>query len=416
MKKILICITLAAAFGCEQLEIKDPKDGTNGASDFARASRIESSSLESNLKVDIRGADPEKYAVHFTWPYLKDNKILRIRLGTVLAEVQPKQAYFNYILDHSQTATFSFDVLDGDRKQERTFRVPVVIPSDFVVRDSNYVLTNISRIEVNRLFLDEKFPLTTMGRNLDIVTSELHPNHGVIETFPEFIKNPISGALEAPTAQPHSEGASGGNITISTKKLIGRLVVNMRGQNGGIGHKGDPTPGKGNVGDPAKEGQISCEDDTPDCSRFPGACMVPQKYLGRCQCVKPGAPGGAGGIGAIGAIGRKGMRGGDSGNIRVSVQEYVPLEGFDPSLPQTDTEIVKINQIPGSGGAGGPGGDGQQGGDGGLGSRSRSDCLGGDGPQGPRGPQGPAGPTGDSAKAGLKCLYIGSENVNECIQ
>lgn len=397
----MLTVLLIMLAGCEQLEIGNDDERREGA-DFANAPRIESTALETSIKVDIRGADPEKYAVHFTWPYLKDNKILRIRLGSVLAEVQPKQAYFNYVLDHSQTATFSFDVLDSSRKQERSFRVPVVIPTDFVVRPQNANLSEQSRIEVNRLFLNEQVPLTTMGKNVDIVVTELHGGKGKGQ-IQSFSDNP-------PEAPPLTEGQSGGNLTISAKKLFGRITVVMRGGRGGQGPKGDPTPGKGATGARSTEGPWIC-DNTPigdpgNPTPSPG---------GRCECTA-GPPGGIGGQGGPGSKGKNGMPGGLSGSVRVSVQEYVPLEGFDPTLPQENTEIVSIKLIPGPGGRGGPGGDGQDGGDGGPGSTRSDDCLGGWGPKGPVGPPGKEGDAGDSGKIGLKCLYIGSENINECIQ
>jgi hypothetical protein len=44
------------------------------------------------------------------------------------------------------------------------------------------------------------------------------------------------------------------------------------------------------------------------------------------------------------------------------------------------------------------------------------DCRGESGDEGPPGTQGDEGPMGIPGKLGLKCVYVGSENVNECTQ
>ena len=112
------------------------------------------------------------------------------------------------------------------------------------------------------------------------------------------------------------------------------------------------------------------------------------------------------------------MPGGDSGNIRVSIHQYIPLEGFDPTLPREGGEVVRVFQIPGTGGKGGPGGDGQRGSPGGPGRdpNNMEDCRGESGDEGPKGADGDEGPMGMTGNLGLKCVYVGSENVNECTQ
>lgn len=427
MKKLLAILFVLAA-GCDQLEIKDDKGDGGTDNSFEKSRRIESSALEDNIKIDVKGADPEKYAVQFSWPYLQDGKILRIRLGSVLSEVQPKQTYYTHILDHAQTVTYSFDILDSSRRPERTFTKSVVVPRDFVARAENSNISDNTRIEVNRLYLSDDSPLTTNGKNLDIVTNELHAEKGFIQGFPEKVKiREIDGDQETtkeipPTADKFKQGSSGGNLSISAKKLYGKLKVVMRGQNGGEGLKGDPTAGRGATGSAAGYGNVECY---PDCTME--TCLVKPNELilplmkpgGTCGCTSTGHPGGQGSKGNKGLPGKQGMPGGDSGNVKVSIQQYVPLEGYDPSLPQDDTSVVKVELIPGKGGSGGAGGDGQLGGEGGPGEPRPSEgngCKGTNGPEGPKGDSGDIGPIGVDGKAGLKCIYVGSENINECVQ
>ena len=109
------------------------------------------------------------------------------------------------------------------------------------------------------------------------------------------------------------------------------------------------------------------------------------------------------------------MPGGDAGKVRILIEEIVKAENTDLQTPGEQELIpVSIEQIPGLGGEGGAGGPGQLGGAGG--GRSNEACSGDPGNEGPRGSPGQSGDTGFMGKSGQKCIYIGSENVNECQQ
>ncbi len=411
--------------GCDQLEIKNGKEPVQAVTDKTSdepigekgnppqekpedIKRIESSELESEIKINVKGADPEKYAIQFSWPYMVDGKVLRIRLGSVLAEVLPNQTFFTHILAHNQTVTFSFDVLDSNRKPERTFTKTVRIPTDFVITAANNQFKENTKIDVTRIFLSESLPLTTNGYTVDILAEEIHTNSGAIQTFPELMlfKNPESGTEEQIPFQAASEkaGRAGGNISITGKKLFGPLKIYMRGERGGQGPKGPTTEQrKDGIGTPGGKGRNICDYDEH----------------GPVQCVcEYGHKGGIGAPGSKGKTGGAGMPGGDSGNIRVSIHQYIPLEGFDPTLPREGGEVVRVFQIPGTGGKGGPGGEGQRGSPGGQGRdpNNMEDCRGESGDEGPPGTQGDEGPMGIPGKLGLRCVYVGSENVNECTQ
>lgn len=423
MKKTFAILTAIFLLGCDQVDV--PKDKIKTDTETNNNRRIKAASLENEIKINIKGTEPEKYAIQFSWPYLEDGKMLRIRLGSVLAEVLATQTFFTHILTHNQTITFSFDVLDQNRKPERTFTKTVIIPTDFVSNSTNSSIKQNTKIEVNRFYLNDDLPLTTNGNTVDIIANELHAERGFIQTLPEKIKflNKEKNIEEEiyPTAPQKNNGRSGGNISISVKKLFGRLKVYMRGENGGQGPKGDPTEGQisGN-GTPAGDGRTLCIPDPSDsCSRHPERCFINPTFMPRdCYCDKYGVRGGQGLQGSKGKPGKIGMTGGDSGNIKISIHEYVPLEGFDPTLPSAGGEVVQVFQAAGSGGKGGPGGDGQRGSPGGPGRdpKKRDDCRGDTGPEGTVGDQGDDGIQGKDGKIGLKCIYIGSENVNECTQ
>lgn len=391
--------------------------------------RISPLNLSENLKVDIQSADPEKYVVQFSWPYLAEDKILRIRLGGVLAEVLPDQTFFTHTLSHDQSATFSFDILDKKRKLERTFTKTVQIPTDFVVRSTNSIIKKKSKIEVNRFYLGEEIPLRIEDKTVEIITSEFHSSNGVIETFPEKTKqlNEVTGLIEeSPSvAPPETPGRNGGVLSISAKKLFGRVQIFMRGEKGGRGAKGASLAQKAGLGTPAGEGRLQCSVPKNDCIRKPFLCSPShnseslfENYAasGTCYCKSFGDRGGPGVQGDEGNSGNQGKPGGSSGSVRVSIHEYVPLEGFDSSISMTGGEIVKVHQIPGEGGDGGPGGDGQRGSPGGVGrdSNERDDCRGEPGDEGPIGKPGALGKPGEKGSKGLLCVYVGSENINYC--
>ena len=130
---------------------------------------------------------------------------------------------------HNQTVTFSFDVLDKNRKPERTFTKTVRIPTDFVITAANNQFQENTKIDATRVFLSESLPLTTNGYTVDIVAEEIHTNSGSIQTFPELmlVKNPTSGIEEQVPFHAASEkvGRNGGNISITGKKLFGDFII-----------------------------------------------------------------------------------------------------------------------------------------------------------------------------------------------
>lgn len=434
----VVFISLLAIISCQQVDPAtapevvqklEPKQTPTDEADkpSTQKERIKSKELPDCMKVDIQGTDPEKYAVQFSWPYLQDEKILRVRLGSVLGEVLSSQTFFTHILPHNQAVTFSFDVLDKNRKPEFSFTKTIQIPADLVVRSDTFDIKKNQRIEVNRLFLSNEFPLTINDHTVDIVTNEIHAERGFIQTFPEKIKvrNANTGVENEmpPTAMPLNEGRSGGYLSITSKKLFGRLKIFMRGENGGEGSKGDPiTNQKSGEGAPAGEGELVCHQEIDDCVRHPMHCMPSPAQVnfltGNCFCQRLGVKGGLGITGDKGNKGKQGMKGGDSGGVRVSIEEYISVEGVDTSLLQNGDEVVQIQQIPGIGGGGGPGGDGQRGS---LGGRGRNparqdDCRGEAGDEGPRGTTGEIGLAGVAGNVGLKCIIIASKNISQCTQ
>lgn len=406
---ILICISFLAIISCQEVDpSKAPQDLVKVESPPDKPPResIMAQELPDNMKIQIQGTDPEKYAVQFSWPYLEDEKVLRIRLGSVLAEVLPSQTFFTHILSHNQNLTFSFDVLDKNHKPEYSFNKTIQIPMDLVVKADNFNIKQNQKIEVNRLYLSNEFPLTINEYSVNITTNELHAERGFVQTFPEKVKvrNSKSGLDDeiSPTASFLKEGRSGGTLSINSKKLFGRLRIFMRGEAGGQGPKGDAKPQNSQAGAAAGAGILSVD--------------VGRVFSFRFSCIKYGSPGLPGAKGEDGNTGGMGKRGGNSGDVRVSIQEYVPVEGVDKTYSSGGNEVVEIFQVPGKGGLGGPGGDGQRGGPGGQGRNPRDqlDCRGDSGPEGAPGNSGAEGRPGEEGKVGQKCIHVRSKNISEC--
>ncbi len=451
---LVLIATMTSLSACDNLDMQkqddpgQPAAGTKATATENRAS-VDSKDFESSLKVNIVAGEPEKYTVQFSWPSLEDKKILRIRLNSVLTEIKPEQTFFTHQVAHNQILNYSFDVLDQNRKLENTVVKSVKIPMDYVVREGTAELPNafapvlkkqapdkfdanksenleFIKIDANRLFLSQNFALITNSYNLEITVNEIHSTLGLIQSLPALI------AERPPTADFGQAGRSAGSLSITAKKLFGNLHITMRGEHGGKGLQGPETGGRGPSGSQAGAGVNNCESGCVRCTQedlkmnkqnptefFKYITVKTQDshdvVIQRCNCDSYGSRGGDGGRGLAGAKGLQGMPGGDAGKVRILIEEIVKAENTDLQTPGEQELIpVSIEQIPGLGGEGGAGGPGQLGGTGG--GRSNEACSGDPGNEGPRGSPGPSGDTGFMGKSGQKCIYIGSENVNECQQ
>lgn len=385
--KMFFAFTFILA-GCDQLDMNKE----DGNTEDSGPKSVQSASLEDNIKVSILGTDPEKYVVQFSWPRIEDKKVLRIRLGRVLAEVQPTQTFFTSTVNHNQVLTYSFDVLDSKRVLERTITKTAVIPYDFVVRPDNSVISDNIKIEANRLYLSEETALFIDGKSVEISANEIYSKGGMIKSF-------ATEGNEDATAPLGKDGRSGGNLVLTVNKLYGPLKVDLRGENGGQGIDGAPYDTRAAKGAPAGKGKGYGS---------PGSADSYCDY---------GADAGNGAAGADGRPGLPGGSGGNSGNVKVSVKQFLPLEGIGTPPTDEPSRPVVVLLAPGLGAKGGNPGPPQIGGLGGDGNNGSDwDCSGEKGQPGPDGKPGKPGEKGKDGQIGLNCIYIGSENINECSQ
>lgn len=360
---------------------------------------VSSKSLDQFVQIRVQPtAKPEKYMVYFSWPRIEDGKFVRVRLDKTLIVVNPSQTDFNHEVFHNQTLTYTFEVLDNASKIEKTFPKQIKIPRDYVVRAGQSTFTEDTRLTVNRIFFTNEVSLSTNGFNVEFIVNELHSKDGIIETFPENAKAPTN-----------NDGKSGGILKINAQLATGDLKIFMRGQHGGNGTQGEPYPSRAADGSPAGEGIRFCDCVGKHCLVLANnnleifSDVEPTGMVCTCE-----STGGNGGNGSDGAKGRKGHRagnGGNAGELKVSIQDG---REFD----------LQTYSAKGTAGIPGEGGEGQ---DGGIGGQ-RPDtvagrkCGGNPGSNGSKGPIGDRGDLGTNGNDGLLCVYIASENKNDCYQ
>lgn len=354
---------------------------------------VSSKNLDKFLTVKAQPtAQPEKYMVYFSWPKIEDNKLVRIRLDKTLAVVNPNQTDFNHEVFHDQVLTYNFEILDNASKIEKVFPKQIKIPRDFVVREGQSEFTEDTRINVNRIFILNDKPLQTNGFNVELVANELRSEKGVIETFPENSKAPTN-----------TNGKTGGKLTIKIQSATGDLNIYMRGQNGGDGTQGESYPNRAVDGATAGTGSRVCECIGKECF-IVASNLITERVV--CSCESKGENGGNGVNGVKGRKGHAAGNGGGAGELNISIQDG---REFD----------LQTYSYKGLAGTPGDGGDGQDGGVGGQKPNNdiqTRECGGNAGANGSKGPKGDRGELGSDGNLGLMCVYIASENKNDCYQ
>lgn len=389
--RAVLCLILT--LGCAKFENENAKS----ESAKTEANSIEAKYLSDFIKLNVQPTvKPERYIVYFSWPQIIDEKRIRIRTDQELIVVSSTQSTFSHEVDHNQTVTYSFDILDSKGKIEKSFARQVVVPRDYVVREGSDNLVEPTSLIVNRLFFD-KTKIKTNGFNLEITANEMISNDGVIETFAENTK-----------AKENVAGRSGGNIIIRSKVAVGQLLVILRGEDGGDGSKGISYSARAKDGIAAGYGEAECECSPRACPHvspieFLESLNINKEIQRLCFCVSHGTNASNGADGLKGRKGSPAMPGGDSGTLKVIISDGA---GF---------EIKTIREMglagkPGAGGEGQPGGFG---GEGGPSGRNR-DCRGEAGGNGAPGPVGDIGDPAADGKFGQICIYVASESRSDC--
>jgi hypothetical protein len=172
------------------------------------------------------------------------------------------------------------------------------------------------------------------------------------------------------TGNPGYPGRNAPTLYIFAKRVEGGpIIVDLRGQDGGVGGQGQPG-GDGGLGRAGR-----------------------QAVSGVVDCRSGGGTGGNGGKGGAGGKGGPGGRGGNGGTLIV---------GSSIALIEKSKAIFQVNITPGKGGPGGEGGPGGNGGVAGQGASANGLCSAGvAGSPGIRGGDGGRGDAGTDGVAGL---------------
>jgi hypothetical protein len=379
----LLCLNLFS--GCAEFRNESESDENFG-------SVVSADALSGAIKLHVQPTTkPEKYMVYFSWPKLEADKRIRIRNQRTLIVVPSSQTTFSHEVVHDQTMTYIIEVLDAASLVEQSIPKTVRTPRDFVVRGSQSQIVTDQQIHVQRLFLHADTPLSTNGHRVEITAEELISNNGVIETFPEGAK-----------ASSSQNGRPGGDLTIRIQKAIGTLKVIARGQDGGDGEKGSPYSSRAADGRPPEPGRLECEAICLRCDQSDAPLMGSRMPVATqrlsCLCSEIGTDATNGSPGAKGRTGGRAGHGGDSGNLKIEIQDGSSLD-------------LQTISRPGQAGTPGKGGDGQPGG---IAQGTKSRCSGNPGTNGPTGPQGDTGPKANDGKDSQICIFIASEGKNDC--
>lgn len=205
--------------------------------------------------------------------------------------------------------------------------------NDLVVDDD----FNIDKLKIdqelryNQIRISKKGKIITNGRTVRLYARQVVSDDGQIVSFKSFSDT-----------KPGENGKNGGRLELKTKKILGKLTINLSGENGGDGLDAvDLTYNKGQAKNGAN-GAFEIVNDHINNTFTPRCVKVPEN--------------GADGV-IVGDIGKDGMNGGHGGN-----KGEVILDIEDKNTLVNLFDVSK----PGLGGRGGFGGLGSFGELGGL--------------------------------------------------
>lgn len=344
----------------------------------------------SQLGVRVVGGEPFRYQTEISWPPHYTHVSVLINGVEWFKEETPKGTSFFASLTHNTDYNIELIARDSATTSEEKSMAQwqIKTPMDLVLNPT-VLAESLARgqreFQSDRLFLSKPANqsnfLVSNGFDLIFNTNELIADEAIFATFPKGQKAGVNQA-----------GRDGGTIFIKATRARGHLLVEMRGEHGGDGRRGDAYVDRAPQGAPGIDGQGRCQGG--------GRHGIPE-----CWCSRKPGNGGPGQAGEIGHKGYDGRRGGTSGKFRLEIAET------SPDL------LVDVIVEKGIAGAPGEGGDGQLGGLGGPpGQPVAPDCRFSNPLPGPEGAQGPKGESGGREADGeiqKECISIG-EGFGRC--
>lgn len=141
---------------------------------------------------------------------------------SVITKPSGDDLYRDTQVQSSRTYEYSF-VTENESGIHLVQKEVVQVPSDFVCNSAIELNPQLiqSLAKYNRIYLGKGALLRTLGQNIKLNLSELHSDNAMIESFTSGTRGTY-----------HGPGHSGGKVEIFAKKAVGKLRLNMRGQDG----------------------------------------------------------------------------------------------------------------------------------------------------------------------------------------
>lgn len=401
-KTIYIFSCLAPLFLVSCMKVKSKNNSEPPA--FAPTQLSESS--QPNYEI-IAGETPDSYTYRFPLD-MKQTQLFVNRItneGSTIESIETDSQgnWLEHKIPASEQTTYQFGFLQGkELNVVKEFIVPR--PKDLIIEGltrwpqikEHFSADSLGQLHLkkfHRIFMKEGAVFVTEGQNLNLHMKEFFAKNAEIQTWPAGQK-----------AMAGQAGRAGGQIFINAEKVLGKISLKLRGENGGDGIPGPVDPAlNGTMGGPGVDHVVKAT-PTKECGVI---CVESFDYT----CVTPATSGAQGGPGKKGLKGGTGFPGGNSGSVHFKSENKIYL-------------VWNLEATPGLGGKGGLGGPGGEGGPGGSPGNWQVNIGGFPTPTvkvaGPcakpldslKGPAGDFGDQGDPGQFGLKelsCFIEGSQ-------
>lgn len=228
IKNLLVLLPLYLLLTACGVEVQD-KDQDDAAEAAPPAPMVTATSAptinKENLKIQLQGAQPYKYDLHFSWPKVPGKIVIADETET-WAELDASLGQFKKT-SLSSNKVFAITVNHYDASgnligsQERKMTIPqdLVLASMDLYKDSTYT--------AHRIFLMENSVVTTGPFSLNLQAEEIHFINATVRSFPDEAR-----------AGTSTHGRTGGAITLKATAAFGKVSILLRGESGGHGLDG----------------------------------------------------------------------------------------------------------------------------------------------------------------------------------
>ncbi|MNK15830.1 hypothetical protein D3C87_339810 [compost metagenome] len=182
---------------------------------------------ETSLNVQLVGLpEPQAYQVVFQWPAAPGRLVIQKNSQQPVEVFAHQRSFIDREVTGGETVTYTLQHFNDHNELLASIPISVQIPRDLIL-DGDIQLRSHREIKAHRIFLLPRTVITTEVFNLKMEAEEIHFTDSTIQNF----KSEVFRASE-------SHGRSGGQIQIRSTSGSGRLMIFLRGENGGNGKPG----------------------------------------------------------------------------------------------------------------------------------------------------------------------------------